>query len=58
MLDNHFALVTGKVLTEINYPVLNEANSMGYPAFLVSILNTVNAEKGGRYVSQRISEIK
>ena len=48
MLDQHFALVTGIVLKEINHPVLNEANSMSYPAFLVSIMNTVNAEKGGR----------
>ncbi len=48
LLDQHFALVTGIVLKEINYPGLNDANSMSYPAFLVSIMNTFNAEKGGR----------
>jgi hypothetical protein len=48
MLDQHFELATGKVLKEINHPVLNEANSMSYPVFLVSIMNTFTAEIGGR----------
>ena len=48
MLDQHFEFVTGKLLNEINLPVLNEAISMSYPAFLASIMNTFTAEKRGR----------